>query len=112
MYNTITDLQTGKDNVYDAYGTFGNKPIPTSAQELLNRSYGAGVQDYKNAYDAQIANIDKAYQDIENTRATNNQELLAKFQAMREIAAQDPRLQNQGYHGRYKVLQVKPCTAQ
>lgn len=117
--NEVMGIQTTPDQMYNAVAGGTNQAqqdalkaltytqgqlIPTEAKALMNRTYGAGVQDYTNAYNTQIANLDKAYEDVQNTRATSNQELLAKFQAMRDLAAQDPRLQNQGYYIDPKVL--------
>lgn len=105
MYNAVAGgtSQTQKDAL-NALNYAQGQLIPTEARALMNRTYGAGVQDYADAYNAQIANLDKAYEDVQNTRATSDQELLAKFQAMRDLAAQDPRLRNQGYHIDPKVL--------
>ncbi len=106
MYNDMTKYRdTTQKDAKTALKYAQNRLMPTQAQALLNKTFGAGIQDYQNAYNQQIANIDKAYQDVQNTRATNDQELMAKFQAMRDLAAQDPRLQNQGYYLDPRVIQ-------
>ena len=112
MYNDMTGYRdiTQKD-AKDALKYAQDRLMPTQAQALLNKAFGAGIQDYQNAYNQQVANIDKAYQDVQNTRATNDQELMAKFQAMRDLAAQDPRLQNMGYQIDPRVLD-RAMTAQ
>lgn len=97
MYERATSPQDIKNAAIQGYSTFANRGLPTTAQELMARQYGAGVQDYANAYQQQVQDINQAINQAQQSGALSQQELLGKFQAMRDLVGQDPRLQNMGY---------------